>query len=146
MKTFKISKPKTFWIFLFFFFSLMIQINFSCGLSDPPEGSRAKQAERGAAVFKEQCARCHGMKNIAPTVDSLHAPDLTQIKQRRGVHKFPIGEVARIIDGRNIVKAHGPRPMPVWGEVYKSEGMDETEIKGKKGELVAYLMSIQKVK
>lgn len=139
-----ITKPKTFWIPLIVIFGFLIQMNTSCDFG-PPEGSRAKQAERGKLIFEQQCKSCHGMGNIAATVDTLEtkAKDLTRINQRRETTKFPIQKIARYIDGRNLVKAHGPREMPVWGEVYKEEGMDETEIKGRKGELIAYLMSIQ---
>ena len=63
--------------------------------------------------------------------------------KKRGLNEFPIAEIARIIDGRLLVKAHGAREMPVWGEVYEAQGMDDEAIRGRKGELVAYLMSIQ---
>ena len=112
----------------------------------PPEGSRAKQAMRGAEIFKVQCSPCHGMGAVTATVDTLQtpAPDLTKINERWGTSEFPIGAIARFIDGRKEVAAHGPREMPVWGEVYKAEGLNEDEIRGRKGELIAYLMSIQK--
>ena len=139
-----ISKPKTFWIPLIFLFGFLVQMNTSCDFG-PPEGSRAKQAERGKVIFEKQCKGCHGMGNLAATVDTLEtkAADLTRINKSRKTTTFPLERIARYIDGRNLVKAHGPRAMPVWGEVYKQEGMNETEIKGRKGELIAYLMSIQ---
>jgi mono/diheme cytochrome c family protein len=138
------SRPNTFWIPLSLLFGFLIQINTSCAFG-PPEGSSATQAERGKLIFEKQCKSCHGMDGVAATVDTLEtkAKDLTRINKRRKVTTFPIEKIARYIDGRNLVKAHGPREMPVWGEVYKQEGMDETEIKGRKGELIAYLMSIQ---
>lgn len=145
MKNLKTKYPRTMVIMMLFASALFFQFTVGCN-QGPPEGSRAKQAMRGADIFKVQCAPCHGMGEIAPTVDTLSilAADLTQITQRWGTGKFPVGEIARYIDGRKEVAAHGPRVMPVWGEVYKAEGMDETEIKGRKGELIAYLMSIQK--
>ena len=139
-----ITRPKTFWIPLIFIFGFLIQMNTSCDFG-PPEGSRAKQAERGKLIFEQQCKSCHGMDNLAATVDTLKtkAADLTRINKRRKTTTFPVAKIARYIDGRNLVKEHGPREMPIWGEVYKQGGMDETEIKGRKGELIAYLMSIQ---
>lgn len=112
----------------------------------PKEGTRQAQAIKGEEIFKEQCISCHGMDDIQPTVTDLEtpAPDLTKIMDRRRKADFPVAEIARIIDGRLLVKAHGPREMPVWGEVYDSLGMDKDEIRGRKGELIAYLMSIQR--
>lgn len=101
---------------------------------------------RGEKIFHEQCGSCHGDNPDKSIVDGLQAPppNLRYIMQRRGADEFPIAEIARIIDGRKEVAAHGPRSMPVWGEVYSQEGLDENDIRGKKGELVAYLMNIQK--
>lgn len=114
--------------------------------SNPPEHSRVGQALRGEKIFHEQCGSCHGDNPDKSAIGKLETPppNLRYIMQRRGVEEFPIAEIARIIDGRNEVAAHGPRAMPVWGEVYSQEGLDEDDIRGKKGELVAYLMNIQK--
>lgn len=126
---------------------LLVIIAASCN-SGPPKNSRAAQALEGKAIFSEQCASCHGGpgmsadQNILDTLETI-PPDLTKISFRRGAKEFPVAEIARIIDGRLLSKAHGPREMPVWGQVYEEEGMEEGEIKGKKGQLVAYLMSIQ---
>ncbi len=124
--------------------ALLFAIIYSC--MGPPEGSRSAQAQRGKAIFEAQCISCHGLNDVEPTVTDLETtpPDLTEIMKRRPKAKeFPVAEIARIIDGRLLVQAHGPREMPVWGEVYATEGMDDTEIRGRKGELVAFLMSIQ---
>lgn len=115
----------------------------------PPEHSKAAQAMRGKEIFKKQCTTCHGgagMEANASVLAGLEKKplDLTRINDRRGVKDFPVSEIARIIDGRNMVQAHGPRDMPVWGEIYEAEGLDSEQIRGRKGELVAYLMSIQK--
>ena len=127
-------------------FLLTLSFILACDTA-PPEGSRGAQAMRGEAIYQKQCISCHGLNELAPTITDLEteAPDLTEIMIRRPRAKeFPIVEIARFIDGRKMVKAHGPREMPVWGEVYSLEGLDDTEIRGRKGELVAYLMSIQK--
>lgn len=116
----------------------------SC-VQGPKEGTRDAQALRGKAIFAEQCSPCHGMDDQKPTRSDLQKPaaDLSKIMERRRKGEFPIEDIARIIDGRILVKSHGPREMPVWGEVYDSLGMTKDEIRGRKGELVAYLMSIQ---
>jgi mono/diheme cytochrome c family protein len=142
MKNMRFAQPKM--LILGALFGLGFAFFLAVGCSQgPPENSRAAQAKRGKVIFKEQCASCHGMGDMKPTIDSLEAPDLTQIVIRRRAESFPVAEVARIIDGRKVLEGHGTREMPVWGEVYESEGMDDMEIRGRKGELIAYLMTIQ---
>jgi mono/diheme cytochrome c family protein len=118
---------------------------FSCN-QGPGENSRHAQAQKGKAHFQKYCVSCHGEDAKGMKIDTInaHSADLTTITRRRKASTFPIMEVVRIIDGRNIVKAHGDRPMPAWGDVFAvQEHLDETQIKGKMGELIAYLMTIQ---
>lgn len=124
---------------------VLLFMQWSCN-QGPREGTREAQAMRGKAIFDQQCISCHGSDEVAPTRTDLDpkAPDLARIMERRRAKDFPIVQIAQIIDGRQWVKSHGSREMPVWGEVYDSLGMDKDEIRGRKGELVAYLMSIQK--
>ena len=132
-----------FWINSLFFISILIAF-IACEFG-PPANSRPAQAKRGKVIFMNQCVSCHGLNQISATVKDLEkmAPDLTTISKRRHSSEFPLEEVARYIDGRSFVKEHGARDMPVWGEVYAAEGLNEEEIRGRKGELVAFLMSIQ---
>lgn len=132
-------------IILMVFAGLLLFLQYSCNQA-PREGTREAQALRGKTIYDQQCISCHGSDEMAPTRTDLDpkAPDLTRIQERRKAKDFPIVEIAQVIDGRQWVKSHGPREMPVWGEVYDSLGMDKDEIRGRKGELVAYLMSIQK--
>ena len=52
--------------------------------------------------------------------------------------------IAKFIDGRSDVKAHGPRDMPVWGrKFYAESGGDEAEVKELITKLVSFLQSIQ---
>ena len=47
-------------------------------------------------------------------------PDLTALaRNNNGV--FPFDRVYQIIDGRQEVKAHGPREMPVWGRAFNTQ-------------------------
>jgi hypothetical protein len=50
-----------------------------------------------------------------------------------------------MIDGRQVVKAHGESQMPVWGDAFakSSANADERAIKAKIDVLVEYLASIQ---
>ncbi len=125
---------------------LLVILMVSCD-SKPPANSFPAQAERGEALFQLYCARCHGDDGTGLIIDTLDVQpkDLTLLKRRNGGFDFPINDVAVMIDGRELVAAHGPREMPVWGEILTDEGdLEEKEFKGKLGELIAYLMTIQK--
>ena len=112
----------------------------------PPENSRAAQANRGRAHYQEHCIGCHGADGKGMVIDSLQvmSADLTRIVASRKNKEFPIKEIARIIDGRDFVRHQKTRAMPIWGEEFKVEGdADENQLRGKLGEIIAYLMSIQ---
>ena len=75
----------------------------------------------GKREYESNCAVCHGVsgKGDGPyaTVISTKIADLTTLsKQNNGV--FPFARVQEMIDGRQTVKAHGPRDMPIWGTDY----------------------------
>jgi len=123
-----------------------IAIASSCN-SKPPKNSRAVQAQKGRLHFQKHCAICHGEDGTGLVIDTfdIQPADLTMIRGNRKDQEFPILEIANIIDGRKMSKAHGKRDMPYWGEVFATdENMSEGQIKGKLGELIAYLMSIQR--
>lgn len=133
-------------IFIFFLITGLIYLFAVSCESGPPENSKFAQTQRGKAHYLNYCSDCHGENGKGLKIDSLEKQpaDLTIIQARRREDAFPILEVARIIDGRKMAEAHGSRKMPVWGEVFsEDEHLDETQIKGKLGEIIAYLMSIQ---
>ncbi len=124
----------------------LIFVGLSCN-SEPPKNSRAAQAKRGEKFFKAHCAECHGPNVDAKRVANLQTPppDLTKIMERRKhPATFPVAEIASYIDGRKDVQLH-KRDMPAWGKYFANEEkLSNDEIKGKMGELIAYLISIQK--
>lgn len=72
------------------------------------------------------------------------AANLTHLARRQG-GAFQDETVARIIDGRDRVGAHGPSDMPVWGDAFSSplaEG-GEARLGARVSALVRYLASIQ---
>jgi mono/diheme cytochrome c family protein len=107
-------------------------------------------AELGAETFPRYCGSCHGLqgRGDGPAAGALLRPpaDLTRIAARRG-GSFPGGEIARFIDGRFAVAAHGSREMPIWGERFgdaiPDSGIAEEMTRGKIAVLVEYLKSIQ---
>ena len=117
----------------------------SC-ITEPPKGSLAAQSMRGQKHFMKYCSACHGGDGKGLRIDSLaiQPADLTLLTSSYRTGKFPILEVAQMIDGRNMARSHGTREMPVWGEVFsEQEHLSEDQIKGKLGEIIAYLMTIQ---
>ncbi len=73
----------------------------------------------GRDVFDRKCAGCHGSsRGEGPQFVEGHgapAPDLRELAIRYG-SPLPRDELARFIDGRSELAAHGEREMPVWGE------------------------------
>ena len=114
--------------------------------------SGVAQEDVGRAEYMSACAGCHGegatgdgplaqVLNVAP-------PDLTNLATTVGNEEFPFQYVVWMIDGRNIIRAHGSE-MPVWGDRFQATSSSE---RGETAEMVArgrilslvyYLESIQ---
>ena len=108
-------------------------------------------ARVGGEMYQQYCASCHGSGGegngpVAPALKEFPA-DLTKIAARRD-GKFPEADIARWIDGRFDVVAHGTREMPVWGRKFAdhiAEGTETDEVvRGRVLTIVEYLKTIQK--
>jgi mono/diheme cytochrome c family protein len=115
--------------------------------AENPASAASKQVARGRSLYLQYCASCHGVtaEGDGPIARSLIAPpaNLRRLDERFG-NPLPEDQVARYIDGRAEVKAHGPRDMPVWGSrFYYKSGADERRAQRWIAQLVAYLQSIQ---
>lgn len=91
-------------------------------------GVPAGAQDLGAIEFANSCAQCHGAdgKGDGPVAPYLlnTPPDLTVLSQRNdGV--FPIAEVYSVIEGTADVAVHGGRDMPVWGDRYVTEALED---------------------
>jgi mono/diheme cytochrome c family protein len=118
-----------------------------CLVAGNVASAASKQVARGRALYLPYCAVCHGVtaKGDGPIARSLTAPpaNLRRLAERFG-NPLPEDRVARYIDGRAEVKAHGPRDMPVWGTLfYYKSGANERRAQQWIAQLVAYLQSIQ---
>jgi mono/diheme cytochrome c family protein len=108
-------------------------------------------APAGADLFGQYCASCHGVsgEGNGPAASALNVPpaDLTRIAARRG-GDFPDSEIARFIDGRFDLPAHGSREMPIWGRrlgASIAKGTEPDEVaRGRILSLVEYLKTIQR--
>jgi mono/diheme cytochrome c family protein len=84
----------------------------------------ADKLDIGKMQYESACAVCHGPlgKGDGPLRSQLvsRVPDLTMLaRNNSGV--FPFDRVYQIIDGRQEIKAHGPREMPVWGRGFNMQ-------------------------
>ncbi len=111
----------------------------------------ADQISEGRALYLRNCAACHGVNAdgngpAAPAL-STKASDLRSLSARYG-NPLPQDQIARFIDGRADVVAHGPRDMPIWGEKvweYPEGRGNPGQVTPRVAALIAYLQSIQKV-
>ncbi len=96
------------------------------------DGGGVGSAERD---FRLYCSTCHGENGRGDGLKTFGlsgpAPDLTRLSERNG-GVFPRERLRAIIDGREIVKNHGSREMPVWGKWFKMEA--EEDLGGAEGD------------
>ena len=112
----------------------------------------------GKADFMTYCATCHGRSGSGdgPVANQLiTAPaDLTILKKNNG-GTFPEDRIHMVIDGRKVVKGHGTRDMPIWGNwfMFVARATDPTRVDEETAEiivalrvqgLIEFLNSIQK--
>lgn len=89
----------------------------------------AADSNSGKQMYLQYCSSCHGKEGKGDGIVSrdlkVRVPDLTGLaKKHKGI--YPLDDVMATIDGRRLVRGHGDRDMPVWGESFYSES------KGKK--------------
>jgi hypothetical protein len=119
-----------------------------------PSGAAAQDysSHTGAQLFAQFCASCHGAGGrgdgpVAPTL-KIEVPDLTRLIRRAG-DPFPVESVRRIVDGRQVLAAHGARRMPVWGYEFATATASEPDSGAATASmlvdrLVAHLATIQR--
>ncbi|MBI3301099.1 MAG: c-type cytochrome [Deltaproteobacteria bacterium] len=104
----------------------------------------------GKTEYQGYCALCHGdeAKGDGPmsNILTIKPADLTRLSKKNG-GEFPFWRIYRTIDGRDEVRGHGARNMPVWGAYFLTEEggslLDEDRVIGRILSLVYYLRSIQ---
>ena len=104
----------------------------------------------GEAQYRRYCGACHGLDGRGDGVVggfmTPKPPDLTLLAKNNG-GTFPTLRVMSIIDGRETIRAHGEREMPVWGEEFTKQRSQATDaraqVRGQVQEITNYLQSIQ---
>lgn len=88
----------------------------------------AEQFDIGKREYDASCASCHGRdgKGGGSFAQMLQVkmPDLTTLSKRNG-GVFPVARVYNVIDGREELKAHGSREMPIWGRQLTAKAAPE---------------------
>ena len=127
-------------------------IPIALALSLIPFSALSQDLSRGTVLYQDFCAVCHGAtaEGDGPMAEvlSIAVPDLTQLSDEG---EFPILSVARQIDGRDPLLAHGG-PMPIFGDWFEGQGAD-VALPGPGGQpillsrpiadLITYLQSMQ---
>jgi mono/diheme cytochrome c family protein len=84
----------------------------------------------GRQEFMEKCALCHGQDargtgGVAEVLKKAPA-DLALLSKKNG-GVFPHARMFEVIDGREWIRSHGERDMPIWGKVYQTEQVSAAE-------------------
>jgi mono/diheme cytochrome c family protein len=94
------------------------------------EAAGKEKYDLGKREFESKCALCHGKsgRGDGGVTDLLKKapPDLTLLAKKNG-GVFPFERISALIDGREVVKGHGDRDMPIWGTEYKEETVRAAE-------------------
>lgn len=135
---------------LIFIVSLLVGTSVSL-IGKAPSAQETEVVAGGELEFQNYCAVCHGVdgkgRGIMSKFLTVQPADLTQIT-RKNSGTFSFWQVYRIIDGREDVRGHGTRDMPIWGDRFRAQsgGNDagsRAQAAGRLLGLVFYLQHIQ---
>jgi hypothetical protein len=124
-------------------------VAFTCNLSAPSFAQETEIIAGGELEYLRHCAACHGSEARGHGAMSefltISPPDLTLLRKNSG-GTFPFWRVYRVIDGREDVKGHGTREMPLWGSRFQAEGGSGSreQAAGRILGLVFYLQYLQR--
>ena len=115
----------------------------------------AEKADLGKQEYEATCAACHGPQGKGDgsygELLKTRASDLTVLAKNNG-GVFPVARVYDVIDGRQAVKAHGDRDMPIWGTQFSVKAAEhyvdvpydaEGIVRGRILALIDYLYRLQ---
>lgn len=114
------------------------------GLADP---AQAQAADLGRAEYEAHRLACHGPTGRGDGPESrnlkLPVPDLALLARRNG-GAFPLERVRRSIDGRDAIKGHAGRTMPIWGLRFaRGQGEPDAVVAQRLDALAEYLRGLQ---
>ena len=95
--------------------------------AEEPETMAARILKAGQKEFFISCAVCHGLTGdgvLARNLFTVHPGDLRTLAKKNG-GQFPFARVINVLDGRVDVLGHGDQMMPVWGERFMEEALQD---------------------
>lgn len=105
----------------------------------------ASNPPSGAELYSRHCAVCHenDLKGGGPAPYPFRAPpDLTTLARRHG-GIFPDGYVSDVLRNGVVMPAHGPAQMPIWGDDFTIDRLNETQVTLRITNLTNYIRSRQ---
>ena len=117
----------------------------------PARGQEMEVIVGGEIEYQNYCAICHGVDGRGHGLMSkfltVQPSDLTQLA-KKNAGRFPFWQVYRTIDGREEVRGHGTRDMPIWGARFRADAKGDdagsrSQIAGRILSLVFYLQHLQ---
>ena len=115
----------------------------------------AQTSTIGQTIFQDRCAACHGAEGKGDGLVAelfRQAPKNLAILAKENGGEFPFERVYFSIDGRLKIQAHGDSNMPIWGEYFMEEALDDQTINPKNAaevvdgrilSVVYYIQSLQ---
>jgi mono/diheme cytochrome c family protein len=115
--------------------SLLTAAALAVGTSGAALADTGKTAsfDPGKREYLNSCAACHGASGKLAAgegagVEFLKTTptDLTILSKKNG-GVFPYDRIYAVIDGRQAIKGHGTRDMPIWGDRYSRQTVQAAE-------------------
>lgn len=113
--------------------------------------AQQRRVDVGKLEYESNCASCHGTNGKGDGALKGYLTkspsDITTLAKKNG-GVFPINRVYEVIDGRQEIRSHGMRDMPVWGQDYIVKSADgvvdpETYVRYKILALIDYIYRLQ---
>lgn len=127
---------------LFFVVTLLVA-------AGPPPDPEEEAIASGRFLYRVYCMNCHGEAGRGDGVSApllkIEPSDLTRLA-RENEGDFPAERIYGVIDGREEVRGHGSRRMPIWGFSFQELDSDvnqEDQVRQKILHVIDYLESIQ---
>ena len=135
-----------------FILALVVLLTAWPGILDRPTAAQEMEVVLGGEIeYQNYCAVCHGVdakgQGLMGKFLTVRPADLTILAKKNG-GTFPFWQTYRAIEGREEIRGHGTRDMPLWGDRFRAQagGKDSgsrAQAAGRLLGLVFYLQHIQ---